>query len=126
MKIIVNESYQISTPESIEIGEFADQGIIEEHAEYSLEELKDYLESKDFIEPSDSLITRTSSITSSVIENRDFYEKGTQETRTLHLVSIQNDDGSSIKDDVADKVWRKILLEASGRNHNLDGSELSL
>ncbi|MGD1523970.1 hypothetical protein [Vibrio owensii] len=126
MKVVVSETYQIATPESIEAGEYHESGFVEEQTEYTLDELKERLSDGGFIEPSDSLITSKSNITSSVIENRDYFEKGIQETRTIHLVKLQNDDGSEISTGVADKVWRKILLEAAGINHQHEPGELTL
>jgi hypothetical protein len=108
---IISETFQTTTEESAENGDFEETGFNFENDEYSLDELETYLSHEGFFELSDSskYIGRHVWIDSSPAQDRAFFEKGESTTKSLHLKNIVDAKGNQLSEEQQDKIWRYVL-----------------
>jgi hypothetical protein len=110
LTFIIDETYQIADEESIEAGGFSDQGYNYEDEPYTIDEIKNYLENEGFIHPSSSaLSSKNDYITNNHAEDHDFFTKGEQKTKTIHLKDIKDADGQSLPDETQSRFWVSLL-----------------
>lgn len=122
---VLNETYQTSTEESVEAGDFADTGFNFEDESYTSEELQAYLQSEGFIHPSSSpLSSKNDYITNERAEDRAYFEKGEETTKSLHLVKIVDADGVELPTEKQNTLWIKVL--EGHLNNDLSNSDQEL
>jgi hypothetical protein len=86
MPIIVSQTFQIVTEESAEHGEAAESGFDFENQSYGFRELVEYIKSEGFTNSSDSHgVPRW--LTSEVVQDRAWLERGEDKTFSLHPAS---------------------------------------
>lgn len=83
MPIIISVTYSIMTPESAELGDYAELGFEFENVEYSFKELVDYIKSEGFIYP-DTSHGIPCWLSTDAIHDRAYYEKGEERTLSIH------------------------------------------
>ena len=84
MMLLLDETYQNSTPESSEIGVYSEQGFLREAEEFGFKELIQYLDLECYQHLSNSGEITAQTYISNEAECID-YTTGTDQTKTLHF-----------------------------------------
>ena len=93
---------------------------------YTLEEIQDYMNREGFINLSCSSPNISSYITNEIDQNTDFFEKGIETTKSLHLTSITHADGSELKKDLQEKIWLRVINNQLENNNNLENDDFKI
>jgi len=118
VRFIVSQTYDVITPESAEHGETAESGFDFEGQAYTAQDLHEYLESKGFMHASSSVLTgKNDWITAPPVQDRAWFESGTERTISLHLKCVMGVEGHTLDGEVADSLWVRMLSKHLAQVH---------
>lgn len=108
--VTVNETFEVYTPESIEVGEAEERGFSREKEDFSVEELIDLLEAQGYTNVSSEPMSSVHDwISSEPSHDRDYFEQGREVSHSLHLVDIKDAAGTSLSEDQQFEIWKGLL-----------------